>query len=531
MKTKNLTCDLEQRILYLGYQKLEEETMLEKLREKINQPQSEDKYRSSTLRECSFEHIIIKSLSVIAFVISATNLGWCQTDEEIISQFEKKEWVLDNGFELPYYTFTPTAPKPANGYPLIVGLHGTIEMIENGEGGHLIRREVIKGWVTPNVQDMYVPYVLAPQAYLNWPEGGEGSWGEKDVNTALDAIIQTLIDEGAVDPDRIYILGHSVGGFGAWVFPTFSKIPVAAIAPMSGFWIEEEAGVPLIKAARQIFPGISVWAFHYTRDPASRPTPTREVVEVLEEEGISFVINNQPYPNNNILNSTHLYTEYTPQTFNCTGVECHQVCDVAIPDPVFIEWLFQQRRGRPPAKAIQITNIDTTSSVSSVSWAIENQEDSVAIYFQPVGSEEWTLLGKALGSAGTYSLTSLLTIPKPRGRIRVDVLTANNGVYGSDTSLLVTLRGKLITDSPTKVPHTKIVAYPNPAKEVLHWQGADRFDESTYCILDVLGRTVAKGQAKANEVSVFQLASGIYWLELHSSRHIGETTRICFLKQ
>ncbi|MEO0331051.1 MAG: hypothetical protein AAF223_05105 [Bacteroidota bacterium] len=229
MATRKVTYDLEQRISYLGYQKLEEEVLFEKLREKMSQPIPKDEYSSTTLRQCSFEHIITKFLFIITFIITAFNQSWSQTDEEIINQFERKQWELDNGFELPYYTFTPNAPKPKNGYPLIVGLHGTGEMIDlAGPGSHLTRREVIKGWITPNVQNTYAPYVLAPQIYLNWPGGGNRSWDDKDVHAALDAIIQTLIDEGTVDPDRIYVLGHSVGGFGAWAFPVVSKTRASA---------------------------------------------------------------------------------------------------------------------------------------------------------------------------------------------------------------------------------------------------------------------------------------------------------------
>ena len=526
MKTKNLTYNLEQRISYLGYQKLEEEVLFEKLREKMSQPIPEDKYSSTTLRQCSFEHIITKFLFITTFVITAFNQSWCQTEEEIISQFEQKRWVLDNDFELLYYTFMPTASKPANGYPLIIGLHGTVEMIDNfGPGAHLTRREVIKRWITSAVQDTYAPYVLAPQVYLN------RSWGDKDVHIALNAIIQSLIDEGTVDPDRVYVLGHSVGGFGAWAFPVLSKIPVAAVAPMSGFWFSEEEGKPSVEATKGIFSEISIWAFHYTSALELSP-PTREIVKILEKAGLPFVTNDQPHSNNKILNNTHLYTEYTPQTFACSGYpECHQVCDIAIPNPIFIEWLFQQRRGRPPATAIQITSIDTVSEVSSVSWAIENEENSVAIYFQPLNSEEWTLLGKAVGSKENYRLTNLPTEPQPRGKLRVDALNANNEVYGSDTSSLVTLRRKVITDVPSEVPQTTVVVYPNPAEDVLYWQGTDRFNEGTYNIVDVLGRIVVKGRVTGDGVSVSQLATGSYLLSLHSPQYLEETVRIRFLKQ
>ncbi|MEM9832160.1 MAG: T9SS type A sorting domain-containing protein [Bacteroidota bacterium] len=526
MKTKSTTYDLEQRISHLGYQKLEEELLLEKLREKMSQPVPKDKYDSTTLRRCSAEHIITKFLFLIAFIISTTNPGWCQTDEEIINQFEKKEWRLDNGFELPYYTFTPAAPKPTKGHPLIVSLNGSIEVIENGEGGHLIRREVVKGWITPDIQDKYAPYVLAPQVSL------DRSWGDEDVQAALDAIIQTLVNDGTVDPDRIYVVGHSVGGFGAWAFPVVSKIPVAAIAPMSGFWFSEGEGNPTVKEAKDALSEISVWAFQHASeiDPRSS-TNTRAIVYKLKENDVPFIVNDQPHPDNNILNSTHLYTEYTSETLPCSGIDCHRVCDVAIKDPIFMEWFFQQRRGRPPATTIQITNIDTVSSVSSVSWVVENQEDSVAIYFQSVDSEEWTLLGKVTGSVGTYLLTSRLTTPKPRGRLRVAALNANNEVYGSDTSPLVTLRGKLVTDIIPETPYTDIIVYPNPAKKILYWQGADRFDKGTYSIIDALGRIVAKGQTKAHGISVFPLATGSYLLELHSPQHLGETARTRFLKQ
>ncbi|MEM7108797.1 MAG: T9SS type A sorting domain-containing protein [Bacteroidota bacterium] len=516
MKTKSTT----------DYEKRAAELPQEKLGEKINPAISEGKGYRTTPGPYSFGYIITQLLFFAAFNMVTTSTGWCQTDEEIIDQFERKLWELDNGFELLYYTFAPTAPKPAKGYPLIVGLHGTIEMIDNGEGGHLIRREVVKRWITNEVQDTYAPYVLAPQVYLG------RAWGDEEVQASLDAIIQTLIDEGKVDPDRIYVLGHSAGGFGAWAFPVVSKIPVAAIAPMSGFWFNEGEGNPSVKAAKDALSEISVWAFQHIRENAPGSTVNaRAIVTVLEENDVPFVVNTQPDPDHNSLNSMHLYTEYTSETLPCSGIACHRVCDVAIQDPIFVKWLFQQRRGRPPAKIIQITDIDTVSSVSSVSWAIENQENSVAIYFQPVDSDEWTFLGKVTGSIGTYPLTGQLIAPKSRGKLRLDALNASNEVYGSVTSPLVTLRGKLVTDVVPGAPRTDLIVYPNPAKNMLYWQDGARFDKGTYRILDALGRTVANGQTSVCGISVFRLATGSYFLELRSPQPTGETVRIRFLKQ
>ncbi|MCY3018927.1 MAG: hypothetical protein NTW87_07860 [Planctomycetota bacterium] len=54
--------------------------------------------------------------------------------------------------------------------------------------------------------------------------------GPQAVNAVLDALLRTC----AVDPDRIYLMGSSMGGFGAWYFASIEADRFAAVASLGG---------------------------------------------------------------------------------------------------------------------------------------------------------------------------------------------------------------------------------------------------------------------------------------------------------
>jgi predicted peptidase len=54
--------------------------------------------------------------------------------------------------------------------------------------------------------------------------------------------------EYTVDPDRIYLMGHSMGGFGTWWLGQKHADTWAAIAPMSGVLPNVDYQLPKLKA-------------------------------------------------------------------------------------------------------------------------------------------------------------------------------------------------------------------------------------------------------------------------------------------
>jgi predicted peptidase len=131
--------------------------------------------------------------------------------------FRKEMYVNKNAERLPYRLFAPIGYSSANSYPLVLWLHG-------GEGrGNDNIKQITRGnekgthvWISSEVQSKFPAFVLAPQC----PEGENCPDPElHQPTTALQLALEILASvekQFAIDPDRIYIVGQSMGGLGVW---------------------------------------------------------------------------------------------------------------------------------------------------------------------------------------------------------------------------------------------------------------------------------------------------------------------------
>ena len=101
----------------------------------------------------------------------------------------------------------------------------------------------------------------------------EGLYGEvEDLLAAYDH----LAAKDYVDPNRIYVTGLSMGGFGTWSLASFAPHKFAAIVPICGGgerWY-----------ARQLS-HLPIWAFHGTADQAVPVERTKDMIEALKRTG------------------------------------------------------------------------------------------------------------------------------------------------------------------------------------------------------------------------------------------------------
>lgn len=160
----------------------------------------------------------------------------------------------------PYRFFIPEAAKKGEPLPLLVVLHGK--------------------WVDQNAWFDYTPVknyaqqrgfvVIAPYARGDYFYRGPG---EQDV---LDLIqeAQTLV---SIDSSRIYLMGHSMGGWGTWWLGLRHPDMFAAICPMSGM-----APLDLIENAKYLAPIV----IHDSTDNIVPVKNSREAVDELEKKGI-----------------------------------------------------------------------------------------------------------------------------------------------------------------------------------------------------------------------------------------------------
>jgi predicted peptidase len=82
----------------------------------------------------------------------------------------------------------------------------------------------------------------------------------------------------AVDLTRVYLTGHSLGGFGTWYLAYKHPGRFAAIAPMSADPFAATAWVARLK-------NMPIWAFHGANDSLAPIRDTQELVDALKALG------------------------------------------------------------------------------------------------------------------------------------------------------------------------------------------------------------------------------------------------------
>jgi hypothetical protein len=156
---------------------------------------------------------------------------------------------------LPYRVHVPTGAsgKPR---PLIVHLHGS------GQHSELATDERLPLLVAQAGPE---PIVVYPQS----PGGWRGP--------AVGELIDTLAKQYPIDLNRVYLIGFSLGGIGAWEVALDQPERFAAVVPIGG-----RMGTPGDAARLKDVP---VWVFNGEDDPTTTVEEAAVMVEALRRAG------------------------------------------------------------------------------------------------------------------------------------------------------------------------------------------------------------------------------------------------------
>jgi len=164
--------------------------------------------------------------------------------------FQERHYRLDKaGREMGYQLYVPQKYDPRAGAPLVVALHGygvnygfffgfvtELKALCEQYGFICVAPNgySTSGWYGAPIS---VPGAPPPGSRLPVPQTGtekeqllERELSELDVMKVIDIVKR----EYKVDAKRIYLMGHSMGGFGTWFLGQKHAGTWAAIAPMSG---------------------------------------------------------------------------------------------------------------------------------------------------------------------------------------------------------------------------------------------------------------------------------------------------------
>jgi predicted peptidase len=207
--------------------------------------------------------------------------------------------------KLPYRLLKPLNYDPQKKYPIVLFLHGA------GESGTNNRSQlcyVVRTFYAQENREKYPCFVVAPQTANGW--GDRGGNGNEGIQSMLLQLMQNLEKEFSIDPQRRYVIGLSMGGFGTWGLIARYPDMFAAAVPICG------GGNPDTAAAIAKIP---IWAFHGALDDVVSVQFTQRMIEAVKQAG------GEPR-----------YTEYP----DCK----HDSWELAVKDPDLLSWLFAQKR-------------------------------------------------------------------------------------------------------------------------------------------------------------------------------------------
>ena len=211
------------------------------------------------------------------------------------------EWALSEHDGLKFAMFGGKELNAAEKIPLVLTLHGRSKNDENGKqvGGWM------KSFAKPENYASRPCFIVAPLSAQ--PASSEGyGWNGKEVDQVLK-LVKALVKSLPIDPKRIYIAGHSMGGFGTVHIMGKEPRLFAAGIPVAGCSTGDATA--LMRKP--------IWMFHATDDAAVPVSTAKDFAKLMK------------------LNKAFKFSE--PETGG------HGVVGKVFEDPETHKWLFEQQ--------------------------------------------------------------------------------------------------------------------------------------------------------------------------------------------
>jgi predicted peptidase len=203
----------------------------------------------------------------------------CSITQGAVPEIGQHPYVFEHFLEgmkitahINYLLFLPKSygSDPRQKWPLIMFFHGAGEMGDNVE--------LLKIHGIPKIvgQKDDFPFIgLSPQI----PLSGKAPWvgNESATGEIFTALLDQITATYAVDTNRIYLTGLSIGGWLTWGMAVLYPERFAAIAPICGARSYPD------KAC--VLKDIPVWAFHGAKDTTVSISVSENMVKALEDCG------------------------------------------------------------------------------------------------------------------------------------------------------------------------------------------------------------------------------------------------------
>lgn len=225
--------------------------------------------------------------AIFAFLWLTSKAGWGAD----VKDFQARTYTSPKK-TIVYRLFIPKNYQPTQKYPLMLTLHGAGE--RGNDNTSQLFHDFNKMWADDSIQTKHPCFVLAPQCPLNnqWVDTDWGK-GTYDMNSvpisddlqAVVEILDSLGKEFSLDPDRIYVSGISMGGYGTWYMILKFPDRFAAAIPVCGAGDNKKAAS---------ISKVPIWAFHAADDGTVPVAGSRDMVNALKP--VSSVVKYTEYP-------------------------------------------------------------------------------------------------------------------------------------------------------------------------------------------------------------------------------------------
>jgi predicted peptidase len=220
-----------------------------------------------------------------------------------------------------YAVYVPSEWNKSRKWPVVLFLHGAGERGEDG----LLQTQVGIATAIRLHKERFPCIVVMPQCRRNtW-------WTAAEMEAQVLKALDQSMKEFKGDPNRVYLTGLSMGGYGTWDLAYKYPGKFAALAPICG-GLRPPGRVPAPGTGPFADPNADpyalvaqkvgktqVWIFHGGADTTVPPAESRKMNDALKAAGANVK-----------------YTEYE-------GVG-HNSWDKAYAEPDFMPWMLSQRR-------------------------------------------------------------------------------------------------------------------------------------------------------------------------------------------
>lgn len=235
-----------------------------------------------------------------------------------------------------YRVYIPMDYNPSRRYPVVLYLHG------NGEKGNDNERQIGHGlgsviqlfmWKQPERFGSFIAVFPQTRNY----------WLGESIEQAVRALDQTVAEFGG-DPQRLYLTGFSLGGYGTWYMAARYPTKFAAIVPAGGGILPPGITSPdRIPAMFALVVPPEMLRLYRAQDPYAAfatvigRTPTW-IFHGAEDQYVPVIESRRMAAALRAVGNNVRYTEYAG--------ERHFIVDRAYTDAEFWNWLLAQRLAR-----------------------------------------------------------------------------------------------------------------------------------------------------------------------------------------